>query len=83
MSAACFILRGSFPRGFLHPVYHQAQGWSSVLPAVCVQPAGHPAAGRGGGPRPGLPVRGPTRQARPRGVPPVPLHQPRRRQVSD
>lgn len=76
-------LRGSFPRRFLHPVYHQAQSWAAVLPAVCVQPARHPAAGRGGGPWPCLPVWGPAWQAFPWGVPSVPLHQPGWWQVSD
>lgn len=83
MPGACSTFRGSFPRRFLHPVYHQAQGRSPVLPAVCVQPARHPAARRGGGPRPRLPVWGPAWQACPGGVPPVPLHQPCWRQVSD
>lgn len=65
MSAYFYIFRGGFPRRFLYPVHHQAQGWTSVLPPIRVQPARHPAARRGGGPCPSLPVRGPAWQASP------------------
>lgn len=79
----CYLSsRGSFPTGFLHHVYHQGQGWPPVFPVVPVQPAGHPAAGCGGGPWSHLPVRGPAWPACPGGVPHLPLHQPRGRQVS-
>lgn len=75
--------RGSFPTGFLHHVYHQGQGWPPVFPVVHVQPAGHPAAGCRGGPWSHLPVWGSAWPACPGGVPHLPLHQPRRRQVSE
>lgn len=69
------------PGGLFHLGYSEAEEGQPVLPVVCVQRTGHPAARTGSGPLSRLPVRGPHRQTQPRGLPPLPRSQPSWRKV--